>query len=128
MSKLVRSEGFPAAEAMEDATMVRAMYRALEEGDAPALARYTYPLIEWVHPMVACLPFDGTRRGLQAVLGSAFQRDTDGLDRRSQPRPFWSSVTVSSWPAASSGAKGLKTNQTRYPSCTNALCTAAGSP
>ncbi len=88
MSKLVRSEGFPAAEAMEDATMVRAMYRALEEGDAPALTRYTDPLIKWVHPMVARLPFDGTRRGLQAVLWSAFQRNTDGLGPRVSAETF----------------------------------------
>lgn len=88
MSKLARSEGLPAAEAMEDATTVRAMYRALAEGDAPALARYTDPLIEWVHPMVACLPFDGTRRGLQAVLGSAFQRDTEGLGPRVSAETF----------------------------------------
>ena len=52
MPKLTRDEGFPA-------TVVRAMYRSLENGDAPTLARYADPGIEWMHPMVARLPFDG---------------------------------------------------------------------
>jgi ketosteroid isomerase-like protein len=54
------------------------MYQALEERDAPALARRTDPRITWVHPLVARLPFDGTRRGLQTVLRAAFRRDEDG--------------------------------------------------
>jgi hypothetical protein len=66
MSKLTRNEGLPAAEPTEDATVVRAIYRALEEGNIPALARYAEPSIEWMHPMVTRLPFDGTRRGLAA--------------------------------------------------------------
>ena len=71
-----RREGTPdAGEVSEDADVVRAMYRALEERDAPALARHTDPRITWVHPLVARLPFDGTRRGLQTVLRAAFRRD-----------------------------------------------------
>lgn len=88
MSKLTRNEGFPAAEAMEDATVVRAMYRALEEGNAPALARYADPSIEWIHPMVTRLPFDGTRRGLTPVLESAFRRGADGMGSRVSAETF----------------------------------------
>ena len=74
-----RRGGTPASgEVSEDADVVRAMYRALEERDAPALARRTDPRITWVHPLVARLPFDGTRRGLQTVLRAAFRRDEDG--------------------------------------------------
>lgn len=51
------------------------MYRALEEGNTPALARYADPAIEWMHLMVTRLPFDGTRRGLTAVLQSAFRHE-----------------------------------------------------
>ena len=82
MSKLARNEGLPAAEATEDAVVVRAMYRALEGGNLPSLARYADPSIEWMHPAVTSLPFDGTRRGLTAVLQSAFQRDADGMGPR----------------------------------------------
>ena len=74
-----RHEGAPTSgEVSEDADVVRAMYRALEERDALALARRTDPQITWVHPLVARLPFDGTRRGLQTVLRAAFRRDEDG--------------------------------------------------
>lgn len=82
MSKIARSEGVPAAEATEDATVVRAMYRALEKGEVSDLALYTDPGISWVHPMVARLPFDGTRRGLPAVLQNAFRRDAGGTGPR----------------------------------------------
>lgn len=82
MSKLKRNEGLPTAEATEDVTVVRAIYQALEKGDVPVLARYAEPSIEWMHPMVTRLPFDGTRRGLTAVLRSAFRRDTDGIGPR----------------------------------------------
>lgn len=74
-----RREGAPDSdEVSEDADVVRAMYRALEERDAPSLARHTDPRITWVHPLVARLPFDGTRRGLQTVLRAAFRRDEGG--------------------------------------------------
>ena len=74
-----RREGAPSSgEVSEDADVVRAMYQALEERDAPALALRTDPQITWVHPLVARLPFDGTRRGLQTVLRAAFRRDEDG--------------------------------------------------
>ena len=74
-----RREGTPdAGETSEDADVVRAMYRALEERDVPALTCHTDPRIAWVHPMVARLPFDGTRRGLPAVLAAAFRHDEDG--------------------------------------------------
>ncbi len=78
--RLPGGEGSPigAGEVSEDAAVVRAMYRALEEGDTPSLARYADPRIQWVHPMVARLPFDGTRRGLPTVLRAAFRRGTDG--------------------------------------------------
>ena len=74
-----RREGAPdSGEFSEDADVVRAMYRALEERDDPALARHTDTRITWVHPLVGRLPFDGTRRGLQTVLRTAFRRDENG--------------------------------------------------
>ena len=82
MSRLARNEGFPAAEAAEDAAVVRAMYQALEDGNVPAFARYADPTIEWVHPMVARLPFDGTQHGFTAVLSNAFRRSTGGAGPR----------------------------------------------
>jgi len=88
MSKLTRNEGLPAVEATEDATVVRAMYRALEEGNAPALARYADPAIEWMHPMVTRLPFDETRHGLTAVLHSAFRHEADGTGPRVSAETF----------------------------------------
>ena len=60
-------------ERSEDAPLVRAMYRALGEGDAPTFERCVDAQVEWVHPMVARLPFDGVRRGLPAVLRHAFR-------------------------------------------------------
>ena len=88
MSKIARSEGVPAAEATEDAAVVRALYRALEEGEISDLALYADPGISWVHPMVARLPFDGTKRGLPAVLKNAFQRDADGTGPRISAETF----------------------------------------
>lgn len=93
MSKRARNEelsskGFPVAEAAEDAAAVRAMYRALEGGDTPTLARHADPGIEWVHPAATRLPFDGTRRGLTAVLQSAFRRDADGTGPRVSAETF----------------------------------------
>jgi ketosteroid isomerase-like protein len=82
MAKIARSEGIPAAEATEDAVVVRALYRALEEGRVSDLAPYVDPDISWVHPMVARLPFDGARRGLGAVLRNAFLRHADGTGPR----------------------------------------------
>ena len=75
-------------EVSEDADVVRAMYRALQERDAPALARHTDPRITWVHPLVARLPFDGTRRGLQTVLRAAFRRDEDGTGPEVSAKTF----------------------------------------
>jgi ketosteroid isomerase-like protein len=62
-------------ELSEDAAVVRAMYRALEERDPGTLARLAHPGIEWVHPLVTRLPFDGTLRGLNLVLRAAFRRN-----------------------------------------------------
>ena len=84
-------EGSPASagEVSEDAAVVRAMYRALEEGDATTLLeRHADPQIAWVHPMVARLPFDGTRRGLPTVLRAAFRRGTDGTGPRVSAQTF----------------------------------------
>ncbi len=68
--------------------MVRAMYRALEEGDDPAIARCADPSIEWINPMVARLPFDGTTRGLPAVLRHAFRRIQNGTGPRIRAETF----------------------------------------
>ena len=82
MSKLTRNEGFPAAEATEDAAVVRAMYQALEEQNVPAFACHADAAIEWIHPMATRLPFDGTQRGFTAVLRNAFRRDVGGAGPR----------------------------------------------
>ena len=69
-------EGVPptAGEGSEDATVVRAMYRVLGEGDDSIFARCLDSQAEWIHSMVARLPFDGARRGLPAVVRHAFRR------------------------------------------------------
>ena len=87
VSELASREGFPAPEATEDAAVVRAMYRALEE-DAVTLAGYLDPGIEWIDPMVTRLPFDGTRRGVTAVLRNAFRRCADGTGPRVSAETF----------------------------------------
>lgn len=71
-------------EFLEDVTTVHAAYRALETGDVQALTRHLDPRIEWVHPAVTRLPFDGIVRGLPSVVRSAFRRDEEGEG----PRPF----------------------------------------
>ncbi len=77
-----------AAERSEDAAVVRAMYRALGEGDASIFTRYVDPRAEWVDPMVARLPFDGVRRGLPALLRHAFRRGADGEEPRVSAETF----------------------------------------
>jgi ketosteroid isomerase-like protein len=78
-----RQGGLPTAgELAEDVTTVRAAYWAVEAGDQQALTRYLDPRIEWVHPAVTRLPFDGILRGLPAVLRSAFRRNEDGTGPR----------------------------------------------
>jgi len=69
-------------EFLEDAATVRAAYRALEDGDGPAVARHVDPRVEWVHPAVVRLPFDGVLRGLPSVLRAAFRRNEDGSGPR----------------------------------------------
>jgi ketosteroid isomerase-like protein len=74
-----RRDGLPAAgELVEDAATVRAAYRALEDDDLRTAARYLNPRVEWVHPAVVSLPFDGVLTGLPSVLRAAFRRDEDG--------------------------------------------------
>jgi ketosteroid isomerase-like protein len=79
----------PAAsgEFVEDAATVRAAYRTLSDGDA-RLDRYFDQRITWVDPAVARLPFDGTRRGLPAVLRAAFRRDENGDGPRVSAETF----------------------------------------
>jgi len=69
-------------EFQEDAATVRAAYRALEDGDSEAVARYVDPRVEWVHPAVVRLPFDGILRGLPSVLRAAFRLNEDGSGPR----------------------------------------------
>ncbi len=71
-------------EFLEDTATVRAAYLALQDDDARAVARYVDPQVEWVHPAVTRLPFDGVFRGLPSVLRAAFRRNDDG----SGPRIF----------------------------------------
>ena len=74
-----RRDGPPSAgELVEDATTVRAAYRALEEDDSRTASRYLDPRVEWVHPTVVRLPFDGVLTGLPSVLRAAFRRDEHG--------------------------------------------------
>ncbi|MDQ4128891.1 MAG: nuclear transport factor 2 family protein [Actinomycetota bacterium] len=77
-----------AGELAEDATTVRAAYQALEEGDEEALTYYLDPQVEWVHPAVTRLPFDGTLRGLPSVLRAAFRRDEEGNGLRVSAETF----------------------------------------
>ncbi len=65
-------------EFLEDVTRVRAAYRALEAGDIHTLTRHLDPRVEWVHPAVTRLPFDGIVRGLPSVLRSAFRQSESG--------------------------------------------------
>ncbi len=95
MSKIRRHEGGPgdggspaAAEITEDAAVVRSMYGALEEDDEQALAGCVDPRIEWIHPMVTRLPFDGARHGLPTVLRDAFRRAADGGEPRVSAETF----------------------------------------
>ena len=74
-----RRGGLPApGELAEDATVVRAVYRALEADDLQKAACHMDPKVEWVDPMVTRLPFDGGRKGLPSVLRAAFRRTEDG--------------------------------------------------
>ena len=74
-----RRDGLPAAgELAEDATTVRAAYQALQDGEPLKSIPYLDQHIEWVHPAVVSLPFDGVLRGLPSVLRAAFRRDEEG--------------------------------------------------
>lgn len=74
-----RHGAFPVpGELAEDVSTVRAAYRALEDGDERTLNRYVDPQVEWVHPAVTRLPFDGIIRGLPSVVRAAFRRNEDG--------------------------------------------------
>jgi ketosteroid isomerase-like protein len=79
ISSSPRRGGLPAAgELAEDATAVRAVYRALEAGDPQKAACHMDPQVEWVDPVVTRFPFDGVLRGLPSVLRAAFRRTEDG--------------------------------------------------
>ena len=67
---------------------MRTAYRALGEENISTFTRCVDPQVEWVHSMVACLPFDGVRRGLPAVLHHAFRRSTDGARPRVSVETF----------------------------------------
>jgi hypothetical protein len=74
-----RRNGLPAAgELVEDATTVRAAYRALEDEDPRKAVRYLDPRVQWIPPAVVRLPFDGVLTGVPSVLRAAFRRDEDG--------------------------------------------------
>lgn len=68
----------PSAELSWDSDVVRAMYRAIEARDLEALTGLVDPGVRWIDPLVARLPFDGTRRGLAPVLRAAFRLDEGG--------------------------------------------------
>ena len=95
MSTLWSHEGDPNegespyfGEDSEDAVVVRTMYQALEDEDTQALAYCADASIEWIHPMVTRLPFDGTRCGLPAVLQGAFRRGLAGTGPRIRAETF----------------------------------------
>ena len=78
-----RQGGVPTAgELAEDVTTVRIAYRALEERDDEILIDHLDPNVQWIHPAVTRLPFDGTVRGVPSVLRAAFRRDEDGIGPR----------------------------------------------
>lgn len=77
-----------AGEGTEDAIVVRALYCALVDGDDSIFARCLDPQIEWIHLMVARLPFDGARRGLPVVVRHAFRRSEDGVEPRVSAETF----------------------------------------
>ena len=84
-----RQGGLPAAgELAEDVTVVRAAYLSLEAGDEQKVEHYLDPQVEWVHPAVTRLPFDGVLRGLPSVLRAAFRRDEDGKGPRISAETF----------------------------------------
>jgi ketosteroid isomerase-like protein len=86
---LLRRDGSPpAAELAEDADVVRAMYRAIEEGDLEAFSRFADPDIGWIDPVVSRLPYDGTRRGVPSVLRAAFRHREDGTGPRPSAATF----------------------------------------
>ncbi len=71
-----------AGELHEDVSTVRATYATVEAGDEEALSRYMGSRIEWAHPAVTRLPFDGIVLGLPSVLRAAFRRDENGAGPR----------------------------------------------
>ena len=73
-----RHEAFPVpGELQEDVSTVRAAYAAIEAGDMRAFSRFVDREVEWVHPWVSHLPFDGVARGLPDVVRAAFRRNED---------------------------------------------------
>jgi uncharacterized protein len=73
-----RHGAFPVpGEIQEDVSTVRAAYRAVEARDEQAIARFMDREIEWIHPAVAHLPFEGVVRGLPAAVHAAFRKNED---------------------------------------------------
>ena len=84
-----RHGAFPVpGELEEDVYTVRAAYGALEASDERAAARFMDREVEWVHPAVTHLPFDGTVRGLPAVVRAAFRKNEDGTGPRVSAETF----------------------------------------
>jgi ketosteroid isomerase-like protein len=74
-----RHGAFPVpGELEEDVSTVRAAYTAIEATDEETVARFMDPDVEWVHPAVTHLPFDGVVRGLPSVVRTAFRKNENG--------------------------------------------------
>jgi hypothetical protein len=74
-----RHGAFPVpGELQEDVSTDRAAYGTIEAADERAVAHFMDPQIEWVHPAVTHLPFDGTVRCLPSVVRAAFRKNEDG--------------------------------------------------
>ena len=85
-----RHEAFPVpGELQEDVSTVRAAYAAIEASDERAVARFIDREVEWVHPAVTHLPFDGAVRGRKAVVRGAFRKNEDGSGPKVSAESFF---------------------------------------
>jgi len=84
-----RHGAFPdPGELQEDVSTVRAAYAAIEAADERAVARFMDGEVEWVHPAVTQLPFDGTVQGLPAAVRAAFRQNEDGTGPKVSAETF----------------------------------------
>jgi hypothetical protein len=84
-----RHGAFPVpGELQEDVSTVRAALQGGRGRGEQATARLMDPKIEWVHPAVTHLPFDGVVLGLPAAVRAAFRQNEDGTGPRVSAETF----------------------------------------